>query len=1104
MGKYASRWTASYAVILVLACGQGDDSRTAEQQSGRSETALEGTSRGSDFWLMFTQNYNTAPTLTLFIAGDEATTGTVEIPGLGFSSDFTVTPGDVTSVAIPAAAQVSGGGAIGAKGIHVTAGADVSVYGLNRIQYTTDAFLALPTQLLGTEYLVMAYPVYLPGLATELGVVATQDGTAVIITPRVSANGHPAGVPFTVTLDQGQTYQLQSGTYGADLTGTRVAADKPVAVVGGNVCTNVPNNSYVACDHVVEQLPPTSAWGKRFATMPLATRRNGDTFRFLAAADGTQITINGVTVATLAAGAVYQSIVSGPAFVEASEPILVAQYSNSSSYDGVTSDPFMMLIPPYEQFLGSYTVSTPASGFNNYINLVAPSSAVGALTIDGIPVGASSFVAIGATGFSGAAVPVTSGSHVLAAPLPFGAFVYGFASYDSYGYPGGMSLAAVATVTTLALAPPTGSAEIGSQHCVTATVLDQYGAAVPGVRVDFAVTGATTFGGFATADGAGTAQFCYSGASAGDDAIVASVGTVTANATMTWTSTGECTTPPAITCGADVSVGNDAGQCAARAAPAAPSVAYSCGEGSVAAVRGDGLALSAAYPVGVTTVQWTATDAAGNTAACAQRVSVADAEPPALAAPADIEVASTVAGTCSSAPVSFSVGVTDNCPGAALSSLSHASGTAFPWGDTTVTAGAIDGAGNTAGGAFHVIVRQVAATTAVSATPNPRQYSDPVTYTATITPAACAGSGAAAASVNFDVSSQAMGSASLAESAGALGGTLPDVPLLQPSPYGTAPTEAVAPGGHTVTATFTGANPNFTLSSATTELTVTQEDALAYYTGALFASTGSADSGVAVVTLAATIKDVAADPISPAYDPAAGDIRNAMVTFVDRDAGDAVLCTAAVGLVTAADPTVGTAACTFVADLGASNAQTLRVGVIVGGFYLRDAPADDTIVTVARPIGTGFITGGGFLDVTRSAGAFAAAAGTKNNFGFNVKYNKARTNLQGNLNSIVRTGGRVYQVKSNALTSLVVDAATGVAVFNGKASINDVTDPLLAVGIEGNALLQVTMTDRGEPGTADSIAITVWNKNGGLWFTSAWDGTQSVEQTLGGGNLVVH
>jgi hypothetical protein len=47
------------------------------------------------------------------------------------------------------------------------------------------------------------------------------------------------------------------------------------------------------------------------------------------------------------------------------------------------------------------------------------------------------------------------------------------------------------------------------------------------------------------------------------------------------------------------------------------------------------------------------------------------------------------------------------------------------------------------------------------------------------------------------------------------------------------------------------------------------------------------------------------------------------------------------------------------------------------------------------------------------------------------------------------------------------------------------------------------MTDKGEPGGYDTIGITLWNKSGGLWFASTWDGTKTLEQLLGGGNLAV-
>jgi hypothetical protein len=50
----------------------------------------------------------------------------------------------------------------------------------------------------------------------------------------------------------------------------------------------------------------------------------------------------------------------------------------------------------------------------------------------------------------------------------------------------------------------------------------------------------------------------------------------------------------------------------------------------------------------------------------------------------------------------------------------------------------------------------------------------------------------------------------------------------------------------------------------------------------------------------------------------------------------------------------------------------------------------------------------------------------------------------------------------------------------------------------------MTMTDRGEPGSADSIGITVWNGAGTqLLFSSCWNGTKTVEQVLGGGNIQI-
>ncbi|MCC6289019.1 MAG: Ig-like domain-containing protein, partial [Chitinophagaceae bacterium] len=495
-------------------------------------------SKGTDFWLTFPGNLSPGA-LTFFISGDENTTGTVSVPGTGFSVNFTVVPGVVTSVALPTGAlELNLSDVIEKKGIHIVSGKEVTVYGLNRYQYTTDAYLALPTDILGTSYINLGYKNTNVVNSTQFGIVAAQNSTNVTITPTVTTGSRVAGVPYTITLNQGETYLLRNTNAAPqDLSGTIITSTKPIAVFGSMQCANIPQG-FVACDHIVEQLTPTTAWGKNFISVPLKTRTAGDTFRFLASANNTTVEVNGSVVATLNKGELFETILSTSSQIKSNNPILVAQYSNSSSYDQVTSDPFMMLITPYEQYLGNYTFSTPASGFSgNYVNIVAPAAAVGSLKLDGVTIPAASFTAIGSTGFRGAQINIALGSHTInGSNLPFGIFVYGYDSYDSYGYPGGMSLAPVASVTTVTVAPATGTGVVGTQHCLQATVKDQNGNPLTGIRVDFTITGANSAStGFANTNSSGVAQYCYTGANAGTDNIVASVGTITANAQFVWT-----------------------------------------------------------------------------------------------------------------------------------------------------------------------------------------------------------------------------------------------------------------------------------------------------------------------------------------------------------------------------------------------------------------------------------------------------------------------------------------------------------------------------------------------------------------------------------------
>lgn len=305
---------------------------------------------------------------------------------------------------------------------------------------------------------------------------------------------------------------------------------------------------------------------------------------------------------------------------------------------------------------------------------------------------------------------------------------------------------------------------------------------------------------------------------------------------------------------------------------------------------------------------------------------------------------------------------------------------------------------------------------------------------------------------------------------------------------------------YTVDSSFAG-DTAYLASNDSDPFDITQEDARAYYTGACFASTSSASASSATVTLSATIKDITAETGDPATDSFAGDIRNARVTFINRDTNTVIAANVPVGLVNAADTKIGTATYNWNVNIGSADSVSYTIGIIVTNYYTRNSSDENSVVTVSKPLGTNFITGGGYLLLSNSSGLYAGGVGSKNNFGFNVKYNKNGSSLQGNINAIVRNGGRVYQIKGNAMTSLSV--AGNKATYNGKANIQDITDPLNPFSIDGNGTLQVKLTDNGEPGKTDTISITIWNKNGGLWFASNWDGTRTLEQVLGGGNLVV-
>lgn len=313
--------------------------------------------------------------------------------------------------------------------------------------YTNDASLLLPRNALGRDYVVAAWPTW-SGFGGLLAVTAAQDDTKVTIT--TTAYATPFGSPaesFTRTLQRGELLQLvSSGENNAatsDFTGSRVVADKPVQVIGGHNCTNIPAST-PACDHIEEVMFPVNTLGKTYVTSsPQALSAAAPYIvRIVAIEDDTAVSyapaISGAATELAQAGDFIQFQTTQDVGITSDKRVLVMQYMLGADLVG-TGDPAMALAAPIEQWRRDYLFHAPINYATNYVNVVAPSGAT--VVLDGLPV--SGFEPVGATAWSVARVALDNsgdGNHVMTSSEKFGISVYGYGSYTSYWYPGGLDL----------------------------------------------------------------------------------------------------------------------------------------------------------------------------------------------------------------------------------------------------------------------------------------------------------------------------------------------------------------------------------------------------------------------------------------------------------------------------------------------------------------------------------------------------------------------------------------------------------------------------------------------------------------------------------------
>jgi len=451
-------------------------------------------SQGKDFWFTFIPNYhncagseNCEDSLYILITSLYPTRGTIDYyDGFGtkYTKNFQINdPRTMFSFQLPylpyELESYNNSGVdwgryedelVVKRSFHIVADTDITVYALSQANTTSDAFLVLPTDVLGNDYLVMAYNSDggIGGFSrtpSQFAVVASEDSTHVQIIPSTATYAYNNQIQ-NILLNKGEVYLVQAkfttlNDY-PDLTGSEVHSDKPVAVFAGQQRATLPARvSFSGSrDVLIEQIPPVRVWGKNAFLVPYiqppGVRRDGnDLYRILAAYDGTDVYINNVKLVTLDRGGYYEGALNNAAIVTANNAILVAQYKKTagSQNDQQLSDPFMMIIPPVEQFMDNYRVmnvqahefnSYPTPGYHEiylaqYIIIVSPDTAIANLRLDGGPVNQSLFNSIPGSVYSYANIPVKDGVHEIKSSAEVGVYVYGYGFANSYGYVGGMS-----------------------------------------------------------------------------------------------------------------------------------------------------------------------------------------------------------------------------------------------------------------------------------------------------------------------------------------------------------------------------------------------------------------------------------------------------------------------------------------------------------------------------------------------------------------------------------------------------------------------------------------------------------------------------------------
>lgn len=406
----------------------------------------------------------------------------------------TVKPGDLQALVLPTRELDCGvkpndykspGTCLSSQAFRITSSNPILVYQFNVFEnaFSNDASLLLPTSALGRIYRIIGWnaghPIGMPNLGFEVDrsyvtVVGTTPSTQVTVRPSWRIRGNPPiaatlpGGEIIVTLgpfdvlnletDDGKLQDDQKTM--ADLTGTIVVANQPVAVFSGVESTSVPHwvdipappggkpETSCCLDHLEEQMFPVESVGSKYVIPRSPVRSTGswrepDVLRIMGVAETAVVKTTlpaPYDQFTLEPGQVVTTWTQNDVVVDATKPVMVGQLLVSQAWvDGpAIGDPSLTVFPPVDQFRTEYVILTPSSWDLNWVVIVAETGTE--VTLDGQPT--STCVSEPSTLLDGKAYqsrrcPLAVGVHRLSGNGPFGIAAYGYGRAGSYAFVGG-------------------------------------------------------------------------------------------------------------------------------------------------------------------------------------------------------------------------------------------------------------------------------------------------------------------------------------------------------------------------------------------------------------------------------------------------------------------------------------------------------------------------------------------------------------------------------------------------------------------------------------------------------------------------------------------